>query len=390
MDECDGSERATAWLGAMDRATRKAARAASEPRELTATLPEALAAVEPNVFVWLGSVDGEATDSVRIRGASGDVEPPATLALDATDTPGPTARAAADGTVITTAASADLEYEQLRDRYGMPAAATSLSVPFALPDELAASASGVLHVSSDLDQSESVRESTAVLGGTVADSYRALAAEADRACERRRLETVRSTLSHDVGNPLSLAAGRLELANDEGASSDGAGAHLSHVEMALDRIEVLMEGCQSLVKAGEPVDEPDRRSIATAAEQVWGDLETGESTLETAPVTAAAEPARLGLVLSALLENAVVHTDGPVTVTVEPLDDGPGFAVEDDGGGIPADERAYVFDWGYTTDPEREGRGLTVAREAARAHGWQLRLGDPPAGTRVEVRTDRW
>ena len=49
MDECDGSERATAWLGAMDRATRKAARAASEPRELTATLPEALAGTRVEV-----------------------------------------------------------------------------------------------------------------------------------------------------------------------------------------------------------------------------------------------------------------------------------------------------------------------------------------------------
>jgi len=385
MDERDGRERATAWLGAMDRAVREAARAASEPRELTATLPEALAAVEPNAFVWLGSVDGKANDSVRVRGASGGVEPPATLTLDATDTPGPTTRAAADGTVITTEASADPEYEQLRDRYEVPAAATSVSVPFSLPDELAASASGVLHVSTDLARSEAVRESAAVLGGTVADSYRALAAEADRGRERRRLETVRSTLSHDVGNPLNLAAGRLELAGNGDVES-----HLPHVAMALDRIELLVGDCQSLVEAGKPIDEPDRRSVAAAAEQVWSDLETGEGTLETVPVTAAAEPARLGLLLSALLSNAVVHTDGPVTVTVEPLDDGSGFAVQDDGGGIPADERGYVFDWGYTTDPEREGRGLTIAREAARAHGWQLRLGDPPAGTRIEVHTDRW
>lgn len=406
----------TAWLLAMDRAARETARAAGDPRAFTATLPDALAAVEPNAVVWLGSVgpaDGETATRVRIRGASGALETPATIEGEPGDLPGPTARAARGGEVIVEDTSADREYEWLRETAGVPAAGTSVSVPFVFapgtgtpasvstgsepaeggntdgdgdPDGAGAAERGVLQIYTDVEgDRRAVREAAAVLGGTVADSYRSLAAAADRRRERRRLETVRSALSHDVGNSLNLAAGRLELA------ADGAeGSHLPHVEHALDRIEALVDGCQSFVEAGEPVDGWEQRSVGALAEQCWERLPTGESTLETDGVTVTGEPARVGLLLTELLENALVHADGPVTVTVEALDGGRGFAVADTGDGIPDDEREFVFDRGYTTDSEREGHGLAVAREAARAHGWRIDLGEAAEGTRVEVVTDRW
>lgn len=441
-DSGDGPSE-TAWLLAMDRAAREAARAASGPRAFTATLADALAGVEPNAFVWLGSVDPAGVDPtggdpaaddpadagpsdgdrsatdptatrVRIRGASGAVETPATIEGGTVEPPGPTARAARDGEVIVEDASADREYGRLRETAGIPAAGVSVSVPFAFapaagapagvtagdepaeegrdtdgagdPADAGAAETGVVHLYTDVEgDRRAVREAAAVLGGTVADSYRSLAAMADRRRERQRLETVRSTLSHDVGNALNLAAGRLELA------ADGAeGSHLPHVDRALERIEALVDGCQSFVRAGEPVDGWERRSVGGLAEQCWEQLPTGESTLETEEVTVAGEPARVGLLLTELIENALVHSDGPVTVTVEALDAGRGFAVADTGNGIPDDERGLVFDRGYTTDPDRKGHGLTVAREAARAHGWRVGLAETTAGTRVEVVTDRW
>jgi len=385
----------TTWLLAMDRAAREAARTASAPRAFTAALPDALAAVESNAFVWLGSVapagvDRSGTDPavarVRMRGASGAIETPVATDGMAGESPGPTARVARDREVIVDDASADREYEWLRETAGIPAAGTSVSVPFAFAPGADPPETGVVHIYTDVEgDRRAVREAAAVFGGTVADSYRSLAAAADRRRERRRLETVRSALSHDVGNSLNLAAGRLELA------ADGAeGSHLPHVEHALDRIEALVDGCQSFVEAGEPVDGWEQRSVGALAEQCWERLPTGESTLETDGVTVTGEPARVGLLLTELLENAVVHADGPVTVTVEALDAGRGFAVADTGDGIPDDEREFVFDRGYTTDSEREGHGLAVAREAARAHGWRIDLGEAAEGTRVEVVTDRW
>jgi signal transduction histidine kinase len=65
-----------------------------------------------------------------------------------------------------------------------------------------------------------------------------------------------------------------------------------------------------------------------------------------------------------------------------------GFAVADDGPGIPEDDRDRVFEWGYTTDEEGGlGLGLCIVREIAEAHGWTLSVTESAAGgARFEVR----
>jgi hypothetical protein len=400
MADTNEEPRGTAWLLAMVRAVREAEQSAPDPRGFVVALPDALAGVEPNAFVWTGTVDrdddGPAGERVRVRGASGSVTTPSTVTLGTDASPGPTAAVAADGEAVALAdATANPEYRALRDRWEVPAGAASVSVPFT-PGSPATGAAGgdadppgergVLHLYTDLDGTrEAVREAAEAFGLAVTDSFRSVAADADRARDRRRLEAVRSTLSHDFGNPINLAAGRLELAADDCESP-----HHDHVQRALERIESLATDCTSFVEAGRPVQRRERQSVAAAARRCWEGLATGGSSLETEAVTVAAEPARLGRLLTVLLENALVHTDGPVTVAVEALAEGRGFAVRDTGDGILPDERDLVFDRGYTTAPDRDGQGLAIAREMADAHGWQLDLAGADEGTRVEILTDRW
>ncbi|WP_303842664.1 histidine kinase N-terminal 7TM domain-containing protein [Natronobeatus ordinarius] len=71
-------------------------------------------------------------------------------------------------------------------------------------------------------------------------------------------------------------------------------------------------------------------------------------------------------------------TRTPVTVTVEATADG--FAVSDDGAGIPPDEREAVFERGYTTDADGTGLGLAIVREIAEGHGWTITLTESDAG----------
>ena len=60
--------------------------------------------------------------------------------------------------------------------------------------------------------------------------------------------------------------------------------------------------------------------------------------------------------------------------------------VEDDGPGIPLDERERVFDRFHRTDPARDrasggaGLGLAIVQAIARAHGGTVRAGGPPGG----------
>ena len=74
-----------------------------------------------------------------------------------------------------------------------------------------------------------------------------------------------------------------------------------------------------------------------------------------------------------------------MTVTVGDLEDG--FYVEDDGTGIPADEREKVFEDGYSTSQHGTGFGLTIIGRIAEGHGWDVSVTDgTDGGARFEVR----
>jgi signal transduction histidine kinase len=87
---------------------------------------------------------------------------------------------------------------------------------------------------------------------------------------------------------------------------------------------------------------------------------------------ALADPGRLSQVISNLLDNARRYAIEKVRVTVERNEDRVIVRVEDDGPGIPADERAQVFDRFFRGRASRHpgsGLGLAVAAELARADG---------------------
>lgn len=69
---------------------------------------------------------------------------------------------------------------------------------------------------------------------------------------------------------------------------------------------------------------------------------------------------------------------------VDSLDDG--FAVTNDGPGIPASEREDVFESGYTTSDDGTGLGLDIVATVCDAHGWTVRVTESAdGGARFEV-----
>jgi len=73
-----------------------------------------------------------------------------------------------------------------------------------------------------------------------------------------------------------------------------------------------------------------------------------------------------------------------VSITVGELDGG--FYVEDDGPGIPEDERDSVFDAGYTTREDRTGFGLSIVKQVADAHARSIRVTEATnGGARFEI-----
>ncbi|MFB6134322.1 MAG: histidine kinase N-terminal 7TM domain-containing protein [Halanaeroarchaeum sp.] len=205
----------------------------------------------------------------------------------------------------------------------------------------------------------------------------------ERELERQneQLERFASVISHDLRNPLSTAYGYAELVRqgDEEAIDD--------VVWALEEMEGLIDDVLQLARDGRTVSDPEPVSIAETAEEAWTYVDSGETTLVVEDdVVIESDEGRLRELFGNLFRNAIEHGDADV-VRLGPFDgDAPaGFFVEDDGLGIPPEDREEVFEPGYTTTGDGTGLGLAIVRTIARAHGWTVSIAEGiDGGTRFE------
>ena len=192
--------------------------------------------------------------------------------------------------------------------------------------------------------------------------------------QNERLEEFAGMISHDLRNPLNVATGRIELAREEHDSE-----HLEAARDALARMEALIEDVLALARQGQPIDDPEPVELSTIARNSWGMVESeGAEIRITTDHRIQADPERLQQLLENLFRNAVEHGGEEVTVTVGILPDG--FYVEDDGPGIPEEERERVFESGVTTNQEGTGFGLAIVNGIAEAHGWTVEIVDGDTG----------
>jgi len=212
--------------------------------------------------------------------------------------------------------------------------------------------------------------------------YKQREAELER--QNDRLERFAGIVSHDLRSPISVATGRIELAKS--GIDDGAdGEHLDAAMEALDRMGTIVEDTLTLARQGDTVGEVEAVSLSTVAEECWRTTDTGGATVEVVDdLRFRADPDRLRNLLGNLFANAVNHGGDDATVRVGTTEGG--FYVADDGPGIPPEDRADVFDPGYTTAAGGTGFGLAIVDEIAAAHGWRVSVTESDSGgARFEV-----
>ncbi|MFB6229312.1 MAG: histidine kinase N-terminal 7TM domain-containing protein [Halobacteriales archaeon] len=198
--------------------------------------------------------------------------------------------------------------------------------------------------------------------------------------QNERLEEFTSVVSHDLRNPLNVAQGRLELAQED-CDSD----HLDGAADALSRMETLIDDLLVLARKGNRVSELEAVDLGDTMERCWLTVETADTTLVTETErTIQADPSRLRQLLENLIRNAIEHAGSDRTVRIGDLEGG--FYVSDDGPGIPEAEREEVFDAGYSTTEDGTGLGLNIVREIAKAHEWDVVVTDSrEGGARFEI-----
>jgi signal transduction histidine kinase len=119
-------------------------------------------------------------------------------------------------------------------------------------------------------------------------------------------------------------------------------------------------------------------SLADTATAAWEDCAppSAQLTVEMdSDLAVSADPEKLAALFEALFENSVEY--GGRDVTVRLFRTGDGFAVADDGPGIPPDDRTQVFELGHSTRADRQGLGLGLVRTLCRAYGWDVAVVGP-------------
>jgi signal transduction histidine kinase len=195
-----------------------------------------------------------------------------------------------------------------------------------------------------------------------------------------RLEEFASIVSHDLRNPLTVAEGHLELA-EETCESD----HLGQVADAIDRSQALIDDLLALAREGDRADETEPVGLAEVAERSWQSVKTRQATLDVDTSQAIeADRGRIQQLFENLYRNAVEHGGDDVTVSVSAIDEG--FYVADTGPGIPESDREDVFEAGYSTNEDGTGFGLRIVRQIANAHGWEITVIESEhGGTRFDI-----
>lgn len=382
----EGDRPPAEWLLGTSRSIQRALRTATTPTELGRALPDALLEVPEHRFAWIGETHD---DGVRLRAVPTNVDVPDWIPTTSGGSDSETARAETSGERDIDSGDVDQpDRRALNEHVDLPETRSRVTLPLVT----AGTCYGVIHLYTDADASVApAPELLDELGKTVAQRFQSVAKRTQLERERRRLETFRSLVSHDLGNPLNIASGRLELAQDDCDSE-----HLDHTIDAIERMDTLIDEGLRFVQVGKPPEDLETLSLAQLGEECFEEIreEQGVSdesaSLDIEELSITADAKRLRMLLHELLRNAFVHSEGELTVTIGAMADGSGFYVADTGPGIPDDEREYVFDRGYTTAAERAGNGLTVVTEVAGAHGWSVGLGETESGTRVEIVTDRW
>ncbi len=201
-----------------------------------------------------------------------------------------------------------------------------------------------------------------------------------------------ATASHELRRPLAALIAELELSQRGKRSGEElewtVALSLGDARRMARLVDDLLD--QARIRSGAnllsetDVDLVDLVSLAmerAVRSHGGGAVEVGE----VPDVILQGEREALGRLLENLIDNALTHGGSGVRVTISGrLHDGAlEVDVEDDGPGIPEDERSTIFEPFGRGDQARTapgaGLGLAIARDLARVHGGELLLGAPRA-----------
>lgn len=232
-------------------------------------------------------------------------------------------------------------------------------------------------------------------GGPVTCVVVALRDTRTRAREEQGRSELISTVAHELRSPLTSVKGFTAtlLAKWDRFTDDQRRLMLETVDADADRVTRLIAELLDIARIDSHRLEVHRQLVdlpAAIARHVAGFRARGEPAdkfvveVITPLPELWADADKLDQVLANLLENAVVHGAGTVTIRVEPADDpagGTAVTVTDHGPGIPEHLQSRVFARFWRSGKQGgTGLGLYIVRGLVEAHGGRIEAGQAPGG----------
>ncbi|MCP4806007.1 MAG: GAF domain-containing protein [Proteobacteria bacterium] len=230
----------------------------------------------------------------------------------------------------------------------------------------------------------------------IAERTEQLEATTEQLVRSARLSTLgelSAGLAHELNQPISVVRGYVELLSDGYLEPGREERALELMGGALDRMARLVENLKSYSKAQPEVLEPfDLRTAVDMAIELGATLDPEIQVVWNRPdelVEALGDVHRVEQVVLNLLTNAVQATsdDGGSTVTLTcGAQDGRVFVrVQDEGAGVPDENRDRIFDPFFSTRTEGTGLGLSISARIVQEHGGTLALEDTESGARFRL-----
>ncbi len=204
-----------------------------------------------------------------------------------------------------------------------------------------------------------------------------------------------AAVSHDLRTPLTRMRLELEMLRGDGGEARDLGADIEGLRADVEEMERLVESYLAFVR-GEGHEAIAPTDLGGLLADVVERTARNGSLIDLrvpGPIEVPLRPMAFRRCLTNLIENACRHARRVVVVRARAKGGAVEVVVDDDGPGIPPEQREEVFKPFYRVERSRNpqtggiGLGLTIARDIALAHGGDIALSASPlGGLRAAVR----
>ncbi|MCQ1539568.1 PAS domain S-box protein [Methanocalculus taiwanensis] len=195
----------------------------------------------------------------------------------------------------------------------------------------------------------------------------------------RKLNLLSSITRHDILNKIMTIKGYLEV-SEEIEKEQSLSEYIDQIKVAAHAIEKQIEFTRHYEQLG--VHEPEWTSIAGLIKEI--DDSGLQIACDCESVEIYADP-MIGKVFLNLYDNSIRYAEGATSISLRCLENTLGLQItwEDDGPGIPYDQKELIFESGYG---KHTGFGLFLVREILEITGITIsETGVPGEGARFEI-----